>query len=174
MCFANSIDNLTKFRDKKKSVIVWKLANLNRKTGLATTWWSDRDQVVWLKKTTVVPHKIRKPLRDNQSCGPGLYFYTKCPSPRSPRRILKARVKPEDIIAVNFDASQLCCVAAFVLDAPDPDQTEMRIKYLNEEIRNARDEFKQQKDQIAAWEAIEPERREALQQMLDEAKELKG
>lgn len=179
MCFPNSIDFLNKFRNSKKSFVVWKAAWVDSKTGLATSSYSgDRDLVVWSKKTIVVPSKIRRPLRDKQSCSSGLYFYTSKKSllirsfGRMQKVAIKARVKPEDIIAVDYNGSTICCVAAFVLDAPNPDQAKMRIKYLNECIKDAKHVFKRRRDQAKEWEAERPEKEEALQQMLDEVKEL--
>lgn len=178
MCFTNSFGNLTELRkSKRKFFTVWKICHIDGETGLASTCYrGDIDRVWWKKGKTVVPHEIRKPLGNGDSCEAGLYFYISedhLPVPMSTEVAIKAKVKPEDIIAVNFDATKLCCVAAHVLQAPNPDQTEMRLKFLRAAVVDARVTFKQRRDQIAAWEEDEPEEKEALQNMLDEMKELK-
>lgn len=170
MCFTNEPDRLAKLRAKKAAITVWKFVQTDCKTGLCFSQYDGPHDRVWWKKGTVVhPHRIRPPIKGHSDAGSGLYFYN-YPLPRYYEDVIKARVQPEDIIGVNCDGSQVCAVAAFVLTAPNPDPTKMRVRYLNEQIREAKNVFLQLEEQIAAM----PEQREALQQMQDEVKGLKG
>lgn len=187
MCFKNNMHNLNAYRNRKRSVTVWKKASLDSKTGLAITHYNIYEKkpievVVWWKKgTTVYPHKILEPFTCNRTAGAGLYFYTSRTNDALShfffgQLLIKATVKPQDIIAVNCDSSVICCVAAKVLDAPDPDPMEMRLKFLSQRIRYARNELKEHNEQIKEHneqiEVWDRGKKEALQQMLDEVKKL--
>ena len=147
MCFANEPDRLAKLRAKKTAITVWKVGQKDHKTGLCySEYFGKHDRVWWKKGTVVHPHKIRPPIKGRSAAGAGLYFYTDSKhvpiyrgrSRDSDRPVIKARVQPEDIIGVGHDGSQVCVVAAFVLVAPNPDQTKMRVKNHNKKIQEAR------------------------------------
>lgn len=186
MCFENNKRNLDRLRKGKRAITVWKTGDLDEKTGLVNTGCSD-ELVVWKKGEVVRPHKILKPLRHGAYCSAGLYFYTTTPpkgesyqresviffpSADSPALVVVARVNPQDIIAVSFDAEMICCIAAGVIRAPGADPKLMRIKLLKKTIRGATGTLDERAKTLKQWEEEREDKEEALQNMRNELKEL--
>lgn len=185
MCFQNDISGLNEYRAKKRAITVWKYGLADEKTGRVSTHWDgDQDRVWWIKGTVVKPTRIRSPLGRRSICSVGLYFHTrKIDVPLRTggsfrvRKLITARVKPEDIIAVSDTAfnggRQICCVAAKVIDAPDPDQRTMRLKWLNQHITKAREERREREATGKFWLEEQAEKTECLQRMIAEANGLR-
>ncbi len=178
MCFTNNPDQLARFRKLKNSIKLWKKGQVDEKTGLVTTSYDDGagdNRVVWKQGTIVKPHRIRKPLKECTECTAGLYFHT---SPdcddidyRSGYMVI-ARVKPQDIIAVSDDGKTVCCVAAKVIKAPNPNQRQMRIKFLKESIFEAKNNITFREQETKRIEAEREDYEEGLQRLKDELKDL--
>lgn len=183
MCFTNDIDKLNEYRAKKRAITAWKSGSIDEKTGRVITSYHSlpgkvvEDDVCWIKGQVAVPHEIRKPLGKGDSCSAGLYFCIRQKSvsldtygPRK-KALIKARVNPKDIIAVSFDERQICCVAAKVIEAPNPDQRVMRLKWVNKAITEAREEKRERENSKRLWleEQEQEEKEEILQQMVAEA-----
>jgi hypothetical protein len=170
MCFENNIDQLNKFRSRKRPITVWKTASVDRTTGRAYTQYnSPRDRVWWTKGATVHPHRILGPRKAKQTCSSGLYFNLKRPS--GTRTVIKAKVKPKDIIGVNAWGQTICAVAALVVEAPNPD--DMRLEFLKDRMKSAQEQRRAREQDMARYLATQEDNEEALQQMLAEAAKLK-
>ena len=179
MCFSNDPIELAKFRARKSPITVWKRGDLDEKTGrVYTEWDGDQDRVWWVKGKVTKPTRIRQPLKGRASCTSGLYFYTKLSAVPSnsyvPRELIKARVNPQDIIAVSSDDGRqtVCCVAAKVIDAPNPCQRKRRLKWLTAKITGAKVETKHRKETIQQWLAEQEDKAECLERMIAEAEDL--
>lgn len=186
MCCNNNFENLQRFRNKRTPLILEKTAQLDEKTGLAYTQFNGpRDRVWWKKGTIVKPTRILPPRKHGQACTAGLYFdvngrFSNSFSNSFHRVTVKARIQPKDIIGVDSSARIICVVAAKVLQAPDPDQREMRIKFLEPAILRAELCIKDRKpklqgmqDEMQRWLEEDERQEEAYQQMLAEMTELK-
>lgn len=173
MCFQNDKRNLDQFRKGKRAITVWKTGNIDDKTGLVITGCRGQS-AVWKKGEVVRPHEIRKPLRDGAYCSAGLYFYTTT-LPKGKRyqheSVVVARVNPQDIIAVS-DYGIICCVAAKVTRAPNPDPKLMRIKCLKKGVREATAMLYQRAQSLKQWEEQQEDKEEILQNMRDELEKL--
>lgn len=184
MCFINDAKQLQRLRERKQTVKVWKRGPVEKKTGLVVTKYGGFPMILtvvrpliltmWKQGTVVRPHRIRKPLKDKQACTAGLYFYTDQPSKdQHNSKIVIATVKPEDIIAVSSCGTTICCTAATVIKAPNPDQRLKRITFLNGRIKDARDEIAVSDQQANEWAEQRRDQMECLQSMRNELKELK-
>lgn len=163
MCFNNDKIQLDKFRTRKTRFTVWKTGHPNRKTGIVHTsycGYNDND-VIWKKGTTVKPHAIRKPLKHRQVASAGLYFYTEKPIPHYGAFLVTAKINPKDIIAVNEKGTTICVTEAYVVDAPNLDPKEMRIKFLIDALKNYQESLDRwKKEQETNEEALEHIERE--------------
>lgn len=186
MCIRNEINFLNELRRRKRPIIVWKYVLLDAKTGLAQSQrrHDGVDQVVWKKGTIVtpIPKRRLKIVRPGRDSGAGLYFYLSKDSipsfiglndPSHP--VIKASVRPEDIIAASAAYTpQLVARAAKVLEAPNPDPIQQRIKWLREKLQKANDQLKVRRDTMKEWLDEEEMLLESKRHIEDEIKELKG
>lgn len=185
MCFSNDIAQLRNFRKKKRAIAVWKTGRVDEKTGLIVTSYSfdGKDKVVWKLGTVVCPHKIRRPLASESICSAGLYFFPGEPPERmrGDERLIIAKVKPKDIIAVDTCGQTICCVAAKVIEAVNPDQRVRKIEFLTRKIKDAKNsisstdqQMKEWREEIDDWQETREDQLEGLQNMQDELKKLEA
>lgn len=177
MCFINDKTQLEKFRALKKPITVWKVGSIDGNTGIAITSYYE-NVVKWILGTTVVPHRIRRPLRGGEEATAGLYFNISMSeqknsvlSNRSAHII--ALVNPEDIIGVDRNGDTLCCVKAKVTKAPNPCPKIMRIKFLKEYLDVAKCRIASDNALIDALQSEQEDKQEAMEVIVTELNTLR-
>lgn len=176
MCFINCKKQLDRFRARKRAITAWKNGDIDCATGIVVTEGDGGDpkkRTEWRKGEEIQPHRIRQPLRDGHRPGAGLYFNTRknCANCFGDA-VVKAKIQPEDIIAVDECGETICCVKATVVDAPNPDQRLMRIKYLRKIMHSSADACKELQLKQNKLKQKQDEQQEVMECMKTELKAL--